>query len=487
MSGSFFQCNFEVSEKTAAQDAAYVDNLTTVFEILKPKPSPFELIRIGGRHDGAYLVPDDLAGLTDCFSPGVNNRKNFEDELANRFHIRSHMCDFSSDVQKLATPLIAGMQTFRKCWLDVPGSPNSVSLKEWVSGLAGEHDHDLLLQMDIEGAEYRNLLDCPNDTLKRFRIIVIELHGLSAFLDRTIFSNVLLPFFVKLGALFSSVHAHPNNWESDVFLPEIEANMPNVLEVAFIRKDRLVNPGGFPLNRPMMPHPLDITNNIDAAPISLNDRWIDGTRPLLSEMRMSFDEIIFENRRLKAEKNDITESSIKLMNRLCRSALRALGEPDVAGSPDDKGLIEVAGGRPFRCSSAFGSSKTTGATPPQGASGLPLPNFFFHTDLGVNEFITIDLEEKREIRRIEIGNRLDDCFERARLLFLIMHNSEDFNEGDIVMLEPTESFLNGEAPLVNDLSSPVRARYATIVTPIFTALHFSSFKIFASVAENQSV
>lgn len=46
--------------------------IATVF-VMRPKPSPVPLVRIGGDWDGAYLVPDDLAGVAACFSPGVNN------------------------------------------------------------------------------------------------------------------------------------------------------------------------------------------------------------------------------------------------------------------------------------------------------------------------------------------------------------------------------------------------------------------------------
>ena len=48
-------------------------------------------------------------------------------------------------------------QYFRKQWLDVNAADNSISLEEWIASDVGE-EGDLLLQMDIEGAEYRNLL-----------------------------------------------------------------------------------------------------------------------------------------------------------------------------------------------------------------------------------------------------------------------------------------------------------------------------------------
>ena len=61
------------------------------------------------------------------------------------------MCDFSSDIAQFKTPL-ATQQTFRKLWLDIQGRPDSMTLEDWVAELSPGSD-DLLLQMDIEGAE----------------------------------------------------------------------------------------------------------------------------------------------------------------------------------------------------------------------------------------------------------------------------------------------------------------------------------------------
>ena len=77
------------------------------------------LIRIGGTGDGAYLIPADLSDVEACFSPGVNNFKDFEDHLAQRYGIKAFMCDYSSDLHHLRTPLIKDMQFFEKKWLDI--------------------------------------------------------------------------------------------------------------------------------------------------------------------------------------------------------------------------------------------------------------------------------------------------------------------------------------------------------------------------------
>ena len=121
----------------------------TARQFLIPKACPVELVRIGGSGDGAYLLPDDLDGVSACFSPGVNNFKWFEDELCERWAMQCHLCDFSSDLEKFATPLISGLQTFEKKWLDVTNAPDAISLPEWVQQRAPESDSDLIMQMDI--------------------------------------------------------------------------------------------------------------------------------------------------------------------------------------------------------------------------------------------------------------------------------------------------------------------------------------------------
>jgi hypothetical protein len=119
----------EHSGSTATATAEVV----AVLELLKPKASKTPLIRIGGDMDGAYLVPDDLDGIVACFSPGVSRTKYFEDFLAERYGIQSHMCDFSCDVDELKTPLKPGMQTFVKKWLDV--SPADWPDRRWCDRL----------------------------------------------------------------------------------------------------------------------------------------------------------------------------------------------------------------------------------------------------------------------------------------------------------------------------------------------------------------
>ena len=165
MSGTFNFVGMKLEGDPAAP--ASLKDMLELFELLKPKPSSHPLMRIGENCDGSYLVPEDLDGITACFSPGVNNFKHFEDTLVDTYGIDCHMCDFSSDVQAFRTPLKEGKQTFQKKWLDIKTEGDNISFDDWIGEDAPSGD--LLLQMDIEGAEYRNLLSVSEAALARFR------------------------------------------------------------------------------------------------------------------------------------------------------------------------------------------------------------------------------------------------------------------------------------------------------------------------------
>ena len=187
--------NFEPWYKNSSKSS--VAEIASALRHIVPRHSGFELIRVGSKADGGYLVPDDLAEIEACFSPGVNNFKDFEDQLTTRHGIKALMCDYSSDVAKLRTPLIAGMQVFEKKWLDVTANEHHLDINDWVQHKAST-DSDLILQMDIEGAEYRNLLHASAKTLSRFRILVIELHGLQNLASIGFLRGIFLPAIARL-------------------------------------------------------------------------------------------------------------------------------------------------------------------------------------------------------------------------------------------------------------------------------------------------
>lgn len=250
-----------------------VQNLSALLELIKPQKCPYKLIRIGGNNDGAYLIPDDLKGIKVCFSPGVSNRKDFEDHLAKKFRIKSYLCDFSSDTNKFKTVLIKNMQFFDKKWLDVNNDINSMSLEEWVKKYVSDSSWDLMLQMDIEGAEYRNLLLSPESLLNRFRVLVIEFHDFTNLFNNKK-GNEVRALIEKLSKTHTCIHAHPNNCCGEIVDTETGMNIPEVIELTYLRKDRFLNQIKF-IN-PDLPNYQDINSNvIFRRPLHLNINWVN--------------------------------------------------------------------------------------------------------------------------------------------------------------------------------------------------------------------
>jgi FkbM family methyltransferase len=129
---------------------------------------------------------------------------------------------------------------------------DSITLEKFLKKCNLDLVDELILKMDIESAEYEVLLDASLDTLKKFRIMVIEFHYFSKSLNPDLLLSNFMKIFNKLNMIFDIVHFHPNNCE-EVFRIN-KSRMPRVVEITFHRKDR----AKIPLVHAELPQSLDI-------------------------------------------------------------------------------------------------------------------------------------------------------------------------------------------------------------------------------------
>jgi hypothetical protein len=239
--------------------------IAALLRMLAPIRVQRALMRVGGAHDGGYLLPDDLAGIEYCFSPGVDVTASFEEALLER-GITSYLADYSID----NPPASLSKFVFDKVFLGAKDHGHFTTLQTWIRKyIPDRYENDLLLQMDIEGSEYAVLEQTPNHVLSRFRIMVIEFHDLFNLFDPIKF-RYFERVFTKLTALFHVVHIHPNN-----FAPPMRKDglvIPDVVEITFLRRDR-----------PVMaeadlefPHPLDQSCKSHRAEVVLPECWYRG-------------------------------------------------------------------------------------------------------------------------------------------------------------------------------------------------------------------
>ncbi len=227
---------------------------------LHPVTTDLPMTRFGSKGDGGYVMPDDLEGVVACFSPGVDNRATFETSMIER----GIPC-FLADASVEAAPVQGDMVHFTKKYLGVVNDETTVTLDDWVA----QHSPgsgDIVLQMDIEGAEWPVLLNASNETLRRCRIMVLELHDMERLMDKHAFT-IIRATFQRLLRDFHVVHIHPNNYGGAVRRGAFV--IPRAIEITLLRKDR-AKPTGYATQ---FPHPLDQINDQAAPDVVLPEGW----------------------------------------------------------------------------------------------------------------------------------------------------------------------------------------------------------------------
>ena len=211
-------------------DRTPYSEVRSLIRLLRPLDSGVALIRVGPDGDGGYLIPDDLDGIEHAFSPGVATQSGFEAALAAR-GIGVFLADFS--VAGPAEPHPAFV--FDKKFVGALSNDVYMTLDDWKRARIGDHRGDLLLQMDIEGAEFETLLSASADLLAQFRIMNIEFHSLQELFNRPYF-ELASRVFRKLLQTHGVVHIHPNNCCGSIKSGGLE--VPRVAELTFYRHDR---------------------------------------------------------------------------------------------------------------------------------------------------------------------------------------------------------------------------------------------------------
>jgi hypothetical protein len=250
----------------AFRDSIWIEKSTPLADVsglitrLRPQAARAGLVRFGGAADGGYLLPDDLDGVAACLSPGVANECSFDEQMASR-GIDVFMADASVKGPPRSNPRFHFVPKF----LDISSTENTMPLEELAP--PAKTESDLILQIDIEGAEYRVLGNATDAFLRRFRIMVIEFHGLDQLFSRFSF-EFMRPVFEKLTRHHNVIHIHPNNCSRVARRGAIV--IPPVMEFTFYRKDR---PLADPPVELRFPHPLDADSVRNRPTIVLPDCW----------------------------------------------------------------------------------------------------------------------------------------------------------------------------------------------------------------------
>jgi len=228
-------------------DAPSPEDICNALAMLEPLEIDAPLIRVGPDKDGGYVLPDDLTDISALFSPGVSREIGFDHAMADR-GVECFLADASIDVPPNLRPNMHFISKF----VGTSDDRQLITMQSWIdrSEVVGS---ELMLQMDIEGAEYDVLHTVSPEILARFRLIILEIHDLQRLAERA-WLNRFSAVISKLNSGHVLCHLHTNN--AGGFFEFDGRIVPEVIELSYIRADR-VRPTGVTAK---IPHPLDIPN-----------------------------------------------------------------------------------------------------------------------------------------------------------------------------------------------------------------------------------
>ena len=134
-----------------------------------------DLVRPGGRR--GLSGPRCVGWNRRLLLPGVADNSAFEHDCIER-GMYVFMADNSVDAASLGDDADPQRHTFVKKFIGPVDDDRFMTMESWVASSGIQDSDDLMLQMDIEGAEFLAILTTPDSLLARFRIMVLEVHEL---------------------------------------------------------------------------------------------------------------------------------------------------------------------------------------------------------------------------------------------------------------------------------------------------------------------
>jgi len=213
--------------------------------------------RLGADKDGGYVI-GDLDGEYDCYiSAGVSDEESFSRDFINKYSTDKSV-NFAFDGNITNYPYnYTDKLTFIKKNIGVINNNNECNL----SFLMDTYNN-IFLKMDIESGEYPWLFSLSEESLRKFKQIVIEFHGINDNGWNCDLSDKI-KCLEKLSNTHYIIHAHGNNWGP------VLNNIPDVIELTYINKkyfDSIPEP-----NTHQLPDPyIDFPNKLGHVDINLN-------------------------------------------------------------------------------------------------------------------------------------------------------------------------------------------------------------------------
>lgn len=192
------------------------------------KAIDYNLVRIGGNTDGGYVMLDEFKSNYVAYSFGIGRDVSWDMKVAD-YGLKVHCYDHTID----RLPLDDERLQFHQIGIGACDYPKKriMSINSILKQNGDEKRDNMILKIDVEGAEWDFIDSIDSCILEKFRQITMELHGLCEVLD----SEKKIRVLKKIRKTHYPVWIHANNNMQIEFGNKTEC--PYLLEITYARKE----------------------------------------------------------------------------------------------------------------------------------------------------------------------------------------------------------------------------------------------------------
>ncbi|MDR3175285.1 MAG: hypothetical protein LBU06_01955 [Desulfovibrio sp.] len=218
-----------ISFSANVEEESYVKE---ILKLIKPMMAVTSLspgkIRIGENRDGGYVMlnPGFQGGV--AYSFGVSSHSPWDDEMAARGF---HVFQYDGTMQPPQAKPNLHFHPYNITG-DRDPQPDCKNIENIISDLGHEKENNIILQIDIENAEWDFFAAISEKTLSKFSQIIVEFHRLTDFGHNI--RQKHLDVLKKICITHQSIHYHINNYGNVAVFSS--CNIGYAIEVTYVRR-----------------------------------------------------------------------------------------------------------------------------------------------------------------------------------------------------------------------------------------------------------
>lgn len=208
----------------------HIQRVKKMFPLMRLTDDTYKFCRVGKIYDGGYVMVEDFGQSTVAYSFGISDDVSWDADMAAR-GLDIYMYDHTIEALPEENP------KFHWKKLGITGivqesQPELKTLTQLLIENGHTEEKNMILKMDVEGAEWEVLAGLDTSELKRFSQIVLEVHGLCQPNRVEMIENSLQ----TLNETHALVHIHGNNYTG--YILHDGQCLPDTLECTYVLKER---------------------------------------------------------------------------------------------------------------------------------------------------------------------------------------------------------------------------------------------------------